>query len=59
MSNAVKMTAPVSGGGDSKKLETELIPAGFQICTLYGMASIGSHEIGKHGFKNRLMLYKS
>lgn len=44
MSNTVKMTAPVKGGGDSTKLDVEIVPSGFQLCTLYGMATIGTHD---------------
>lgn len=50
-----KMTAPVSGG-DSKKLDVELIPEGYNLCTLYGIAQIGTQEGGNFGPKNKIAL---
>lgn len=51
-----KMVAPVKGGGDSKKLTVEIIPEGHQLCTLYGMFRIGTHDGGQYKDKDKIAL---
>jgi Fe-S cluster biosynthesis and repair protein YggX len=55
MSTENKMTAPVGGSTDYKRLDVEKIPTGFQLCTLYGMALLGTQETD-FGPKNRIAL---
>lgn len=44
-------------GGDSKKLDNvALITAGFQLCTLYGMAELGTIDGGNFGPRHKLNL---
>lgn len=44
-------------GGDSKKIDNvELIQPGFQLCTLYGMADIGTQDTGNFGPRHKLNL---
>lgn len=50
---STKMTAPIGGGGNDK-LETEILPSGFQLCRLYGIVDVGTHEGGKFGPKHLL-----
>ena len=44
-----------SKGGDSKRIENvELIPTGFQLCTLYGLADIGTQDNGNFGPRHKV-----
>lgn len=47
-------TAPV--GGESKRLETDLIPTGFQLCTFYSLVDIGTQDGGLYGPKRQVRL---
>jgi len=50
-----KFTAPM--GGDSKRIENvELIPTGFQLCTLYGLTDIGTQDGGNYGPRHKVNL---
>ena len=50
-------TAPVTGNDEKRRLDNiELIPPGFQLCTLYAMTELGIVEGGNYGPKHKIQL---
>lgn len=49
------LTAPL-GGGDNRIENVELIPTGFQLCTLFSLVDIGTQDTGIHGPKHKVRL---